>query len=84
VESVEEAVKEGAAVYTLSRIRRFMTLEARIQLFAQKYGISRDDGRAIAGLTDVMNQGMELVKDYGDFLAPTLAAIRRVGFNPDL
>lgn len=84
VESVEEALKEGAAVYTLSRIRRFMTLEARIQLFAHKYGISRDDGRAIAGLTDIMNQGMELVKDYGDFLAPTLAAIRRVGFNPDL
>ena len=83
-ESVEEALREGAAVYTLNRIRRFMTLEGRIQLFANKYGISRDGGEAIAGLTDVMNQGMELVKDYVDFLEPTLAAIRRVGFNPDL
>ncbi|MEI7636556.1 MAG: hypothetical protein WCJ37_04570 [Syntrophus sp. (in: bacteria)] len=84
VQNVEEALREGAAVYTLKRIRRFMTLEGRIQLFAHKYGISRDDGQAIAGLTDVMNQGMELVKDYVDFLEPTLAAIRRVGFNPDL
>ncbi|HEY5498026.1 MAG TPA: hypothetical protein VIK19_06800 [Syntrophales bacterium] len=83
VQSVEEALREGAAVYTPNRIRRFMTLEGRIQLFASKYGISRDDGQAIAGLTDVMNQGMELVKDYGDFLEPTLAAIGRVGFNPD-
>jgi hypothetical protein len=84
VQRIEEAFKEGAAVYTLSRIRRFMTLEGRIQLFAQKYGINRDDGEAIAGLTDVMNKGMELVKDYGDFFAPTLTAIQRVGFNPDL
>jgi hypothetical protein len=84
VDSVEEALREGAAVYTLNRIRRFMTLEGRIQLFASKYGISRDDGQAIAGLTDVMNQGMGLVKDYGDFFEPTLAAIRRVGFDPDL
>jgi hypothetical protein len=83
VESVEEALREGAAVYTLNRIRRFMTIEGRIQLFASKYGIPRDNAQAIAGLTDVMNQGMELVKDYGDFLEPTLAAIRRVGFNPD-
>ena len=84
VESVEEALREGAAVYTLKRIRRFMTLEGRIQLFASKYGVTRDDGLSIAGLTDVMNQGMELVKDYGDFLSPTLAAIQRVGFNPDV
>ena len=84
MEKVEEALREGAAVYTLNRIRRFMTLEGRIQLFANKYGISRDDGLAIAGLTGVMNHGMELVKDYGDFLAPTLTTIRRAGFNPDL
>jgi len=84
VQTIEEALREGAAVYTLNRIRRFMTLEGRIQLFANKYGIPGDDGQAIAGLTAVMNKGMELVKDYGDFLEPTLAAIRRVGFNPDL
>jgi hypothetical protein len=84
VKTIAEALKEGAAVYTLNRIRRFMSLEGRIQLFANKYGIPRDDGQAIAGLTDVMNMGMELVKDYGDFLAPTLTAIRRAGFNPDL
>jgi len=84
VETAEEALRAGAALYTLKRIRRFMTLEGRIQLFAHKYGISMDDGNSIAGLTDVMNLGMELVKDYGDFFVPTLAAIRRVGFDPDL
>jgi hypothetical protein len=84
VQIIEEAMQEGAAIYTLNRIRRFMTLEGRIQLFANKYGIPRDDGQAIDMLTDVMNKGMDLVKDYGDFLEPTLAAIRRVGFNPYL
>ncbi len=84
VQNVEEALREGAAVYTLNRIRRFMTLEGRIQLFANKYGIPRDEVNAIAALTDIMNHGMELVNNYGDFMAPTLAAIRRVGFNPDL
>jgi len=84
VETAAEALRAGAAVYTLNRIRRFMTLEGRIQLFANKYGISRDDGQSVAGLADIMNQGMELVRDYRDFMAPTLAAIRRVGFDPDL
>lgn len=83
-QTIKEALREGAAAYTLDRIRRFMTLEGRIQLFAHKYGIPRDDGKAVAGLTEVMNRGMELVKDYGDFFEPTLASIRRVGFNPDL
>ncbi|MFA5182675.1 MAG: hypothetical protein WC405_15235 [Syntrophales bacterium] len=84
VQSVADALREGAAMYTLNRIKRFMTLEGRIQLFAKKYGIPRDDGTAINGLTDVMNKGMELVKDYGDFLEPALTEIRRAGFNPDL
>jgi hypothetical protein len=84
VQSIAEALREGAAVYTLSRIKRFMTLEGRIQLFANKYGIPRDDRVAIDGLADIMNKGMELVKDYGDFFAPTLAAIQRVGFNPEI
>ncbi|MBP8981137.1 MAG: hypothetical protein KBG09_07845, partial [Syntrophobacterales bacterium] len=73
---------EGAAFYHRDRIRRFMTMEGRINLFAGKFGIARDDMNALEMLRQVMNMGMELVRDYEDFLEPTLAEIRRAGFNP--
>ena len=79
---VRETMIEGAAFYHRDRIRRFMTMEGRINLFAGKFGIARDDMNALEMLRQVMNMGMELVRDYEDFLEPTLAEIRRAGFNP--
>jgi len=80
---VRETMQAGAVFYNYDRIRRFMTLEGRMQLFAGKFGISRDDKIALDMLRVIMNQGMELVRDYNDFMAPTLAEIRRAGFNPE-
>ncbi|MDI9570030.1 MAG: hypothetical protein QM278_04740 [Pseudomonadota bacterium] len=80
--TVAETMEAGAAFYNPERIRRFMTLEGRVQLFAGKFGISREDDRALDMLTEVMKRGMELVRDYDDFMAPALAAIRGAGFDP--
>ncbi|HOF04057.1 MAG TPA: hypothetical protein PK175_00425 [Syntrophales bacterium] len=81
--AVAETMREGAAFYNRERIGRFMTLEGRIQLFAGKFGISREDVRALAMLEDIMKRGLELVRDYNDFMKPTLAEIVRTGFAPD-
>lgn len=82
-EAVRETMQKGATYYNNERMRRFMTLEGRINLFAGKFGISRDDNYVLDMLRDIMKQGMELVRDYEDFMEPTLAEIRRAGFNPE-
>ena len=81
--TVAETMRKGAAFYNRARIRSFMSMEGRIQLFAGKFGISREDDQALAMLAEVMNQGMELVRDYDDFMKPALAEIRSAGFNPE-
>ncbi|HOK06280.1 MAG TPA: hypothetical protein PK836_01580 [Syntrophales bacterium] len=81
-EAVREAVLLCAERYTLDRINRFMSLPGRITLFADKFGLESSRTTAYDGLRGIMLRGMDLVKDYGDFLDPTLREIRRAGFAP--
>jgi hypothetical protein len=80
--TVGEAVRQSIRFYTESRMNTFMTLDGRIKVFIRKFGL---DDKNIAIYSDVktlMSDGMNLVGDYEDFLDPTLAEIRKVGFNP--
>lgn len=81
---VSEALRKCAQVYTMQRMNSFMNLEGRMRAFSQKFGLAVSDDKALAGLKEIMMQGMDLIGDYREFLDPTLAAIKKVGFNPSV
>lgn len=81
-EVAAEALLLCAEKYTINRIRRFMNLAGRVNLFANKFDLLSSLGKAPPGLEVIMRKGMDLVQDYDDFLDPTLSEIRRVGFDP--
>ena len=77
-----EALKQCADVYTIRRMNSFMSLEGRIKVFINKFGLEPADGQTYSILENIMTLGMNLVGNYEEFLDPTLEAIRKVGFNP--
>lgn len=79
---IEAATRQCAAFYTQERMNRFMSIEGRVKLFGNKFGLNPADGESMSMLKDMMTEGMALVRDYEEFLDPTLDAIRKVGFNP--
>jgi len=79
---VADAMQRCAGIYTLTRMQSFMSLESRIKVFINKFGLDPSDEKTYSALERIMNQGMDLVGDYGEFLDPTLDAVKKVGFNP--
>ena len=81
-QDIADALRQCAAVYTESRMNRFMSLDGRMQVFGHKFGLDAADDRTRACLEKIMTRGMDLVGDYAEFLNPTLTSVRKVGFNP--
>ncbi|MDQ5985643.1 MAG: hypothetical protein CSYNP_01357 [Syntrophus sp. SKADARSKE-3] len=79
---VEEAVRKSIRFYTESRMNAFMTLDGRIRAFIRKFGLDDKDIAIYSDVEVLMSEGLSLVGDYEEFLDPTLAEIRKVGFNP--
>jgi hypothetical protein len=79
---VAEALHQCAQVYTRKRMNSFMSLEGRIHVFMNKFGLEASKGKSFLAIEKIMTQGMDLIGDYRDFLDPTLGAIRKAGFNP--
>lgn len=77
-----DAMRQCAEVYTMKRMESFMTMEGRIKVFINKFGLEPDDKRTFSMVESLMAQGIDLVGDYETFLEPTLDAIQKVGFNP--
>jgi len=80
-QDVASAVKQCASIYTPERMNGFMTMEGRIKLFGKKFGLDTSDHQSMSILKEIMTDGMSLVADYEEFLDPTLAAIRKAGFD---
>lgn len=79
---VEAATRQCASIYTPERMNRFMNIDARVKLFGGKFNIDPADAESLSLLRDIMLEGMTLVRDYEDFLNPTLDAVRKAGFKP--
>ena len=79
---VEEATRKCAAIYTPDRMNRFMNIEGRVKLFANKFGLDPSDDESLSALRDIMLEGLTLVRGYAEFLNPTLDAIQKAGFKP--
>jgi hypothetical protein len=78
-ESIDHSFKEAREYRTLDKMRPFMTLEGRIPLYLQKLGMeSLRHGHDI--MKFLMEEGMELVEDYEEFVVEVQKAIQTSNF----
>lgn len=78
-ETVCRATLLCAERYTQESVQQHLTLQGRMRLFAEKFELGSLNETTYKGLRSLMLQGMDLVKDYGDFLWPTMETIRNSG-----
>ncbi|MCX7817257.1 MAG: hypothetical protein N2317_07085 [Syntrophales bacterium] len=78
-EIVGRATIMCAERYTLESLQRHLTLQGKMNLFAEKFELGSLNDTTYQGLRNIMLHGMDLVKDYGDFLRPTIETIRNSG-----
>ena len=83
-ETAGEAFAHGVKLCTPERMNGLMNVEGRINLFIDKFGLDRNDQAVRAGAIELMEQGMELVRDYKSFLEPTIEAIKKSAFSYSL
>jgi hypothetical protein len=80
-ETAGEAFAKGVNICTPERMKGLMDVEGRINLFIDKFGIDRNDQEVRAGAIELLEQGMDLVRDCETFLEPTMEKIRKSAFR---
>ena len=80
-ETAGEAFAHGVNICTPERMNGLMNVEGRINLFIDKFGLDRKDRAMRAGAIELMEQGMELVRDCEAFLEPAMEKIRKSAFR---
>jgi hypothetical protein len=83
-ETATRALQGGQNVCTLERMKLFTSMEGRVAAFMGRFGLNRQDEHSRKGIENLMNQGMDLVADYGNFLNPTIEKIKDAGFSNPL
>ena len=76
---IAEAIRQGKEKYTLERADLFSASSGRVALYTGKFGLDYNDTRS--GVENLLDRGMDMVTDYGDFLTFTLKTIRETGFT---
>ncbi len=80
---ISKAVEQAQRVCTYERIKEMANDKGRINLYMERFGLDSKDPSSLRGMTELIDSGMELVRDYPDFLKPTLSAITKSRFvNP--
>ncbi|HOJ51389.1 MAG TPA: hypothetical protein PLT64_01465 [Syntrophales bacterium] len=80
--AVIEALVRCHSFYDHVNMAKFMTLEGRVNTFFSKFAPLMNSTGSRERLTSIMEEGITLVRNFPEFLAPTLGAIRRTGFSP--
>jgi hypothetical protein len=83
-EKAGEAFAHGVNICTPERMNGLMNVEGRINLFIDKFGLDRNDQAVRAGAIELMEQGMDLVRDCEAFLEATLEKIGKSDFRHTL
>jgi hypothetical protein len=79
-DTAREALVHGAGMCTPERMQAFMNTEGRINLFIDKFGLDRNNLEVKRRAVQLMEQGMELVRDVDAFVSPTIETIRDSAF----
>lgn len=81
-EEVLKALEQCYPFYDRSHMMRFMSVEGRVNTFLRKFAPLMNDTLHRKKLASIMEEGITLVRDFSEFLTPTLNAIDRAGFSP--
>lgn len=76
--TVDSALQEAKQLRTIEKMIPFMSMEGRIPMYANKFGLDRTS--SFGDMKRLMEKGRELVRDYRDFIDETRTAIRASGF----
>jgi len=79
-----EVMKKASSYITKERLQKIMNIEGRIRLYADKFGLQRDDPLCCAGMKNIFLQARELLDDNEIFLRETAEAVKKHGWLPPI
>ena len=79
-----EVMKKACSYITKERIQKIMNIEGRIRLYAEKFGIPKDDPLCCDGMKNIFLQARELLNDNEIFLSETAEAVKKHGWLPPI
>ena len=81
--TIADALRKGQEKCVREGMELFASSSGRIGLYIGKFGLDTHDDATWAGLARLLQQGMDIVGDYEDFLEKTIKTIGESGFtNP--
>ncbi|MCX7982060.1 MAG: hypothetical protein N2572_04010 [Syntrophales bacterium] len=80
--SVLDALDRCNHFYDQGNMVKFMSLEGRVNTFLRKFAPVMNSSVPRKKLASIMEEGITLVRNFTEFLSPTLRAIQSAGFSP--
>ncbi len=81
---IREVMKRAHSYMTAEKIRKTMSIEDRIRLYAYKFGLPNDDQLNLDGIKKLFLQARELLDDNELFLRQTADAVKKYGWLPPI
>jgi len=78
---IAEALKKGKDKYDTGSGDNFASHAGRMDLYISKFGLDKGDPFTWSGLKILLDQAMQLVKDYEEFLLTAVKVIRQSDFR---
>jgi hypothetical protein len=79
---IREVIEKASRFLTIDRMQNIMSIEGRIRLYADKFGLNRNDQLIADGLRKIFFQARDLVADNEVFLIETEKSIKKYGWHP--
>jgi hypothetical protein len=83
-EEIREVMKRACSYITKERLQKIMNIEGRIRLYADKFGLQKDDSLCCDGMKNIFLQARELLDDNEIFLRETAEAVKKHGWLPPI
>ncbi len=81
---IREVMQRAQSYLTEDKIKKTMTIEGRIRLYAFKFGLPIDEQLYLAGIKNIFLQARELLDDNEIFLRETAEAVKKYGWLPPI
>jgi hypothetical protein len=83
-EEIRDVMKKASVYLTAERMQNIMTIEGRIKLYADKFGLRSNNQLCLEGIKGLFLQALELLDDDEMFLRETTQAIKKYGWIPPI